>query len=114
MSDEKKAGDDVLLPGPPGPDGSVPFIHYREDGVFLGKLSPLRHGKTMSGPPVELHKHEDRPGYWVEWHGEKPVGAGPAMVNSKSYKKGWDEIFSKEKISPTIGLFGTEMPTIEA
>ena len=98
MDDEKKGcdGSDIALLGPPAEDGGIHVLRHRPDhSIETGVLKPLRDGHPLYGEIVQMTPREDGLGYDVV-----PIeipGQGPAMVNNKAYRDGWDTVFNKTK-----------------
>ena len=105
---EGKDSQDVVIIGPCNGDGSHGAIRFR-DGKPLdrGSIRRMEHGKPIMGKPVVLHPRAEGPGYNVEYLIEEPSepveSERPAMVNSRTYRDNWDEIFDRK------GLFGSEV-----
>jgi len=97
LSDDKPPpGRDYAILGPPTGDGGIHMIRHREDHTFeSGVLRPVQEGKPISGEIIRLIPNEGEPGYDVETI-YSPVSGGPAMVNSKPFREGWDRIFEKK------------------
>lgn len=109
MSDDDKKRDHVHV-GPVQPDGSVPVFRKTEAGLEVGKVQLLEEGKPIMGELVSLTACEDGDGHWMESLdvGKAGSSGGPAMVNSKKYRDGWDGLFGKKS------LFGAEIEPGEA
>jgi len=100
VAHEKKTDNpsDVIAVGPTLPNGDVAFVRQREaeTGVVLegGTMRVFPDGVPEEAPDdVEevlriSHLHANL--YKVE---EVLSRGGPAMVNSKAYKTGWENIF---------------------
>jgi len=98
MSEEKTK--DVVLPvGPSDEDGSFPAVRMSDDGtVGIGRFTPFRDGRPLE-PGTELVHLSRREGSLamdleVLYRTPGPQrGPGPAMVNSREYRSGWDDVF---------------------
>lgn len=93
-------GEDFAVLGPPADGGGQYVLRHLSDCSWqAGVLRPLEDGKPVHGEIVCLRPREDGgPGYAVESvnAGGKTSGSGPAMVNSKAFRDGWDGIFGKK------------------
>lgn len=92
------AGTDVVVLGPPTPDGEgVRVIRAREERIETGELRALREGKPITGEVVSLEPRKDNPQICDVRSSYKPDAEsrkGPAQVATKSYRENWDEIFA--------------------
>lgn len=107
MSDDDAAkkqpppeGSDVVLLGPPTPDGEgVRVLRAREERIETGELRALREGKPITGEVVSLEPRKDNPRIYDVKSSYRPPTAetrkGPAQVATKSYRDNWDEIFAR-------------------
>jgi len=79
--------------------GGQPVIFERDGQINAGVLKPLEEGKPIDeeGELVEV-KTNGRLAI-MKSHGRvgRATSQGPAMVNDKSYKDGWDRIFGKKQ-----------------
>lgn len=99
MSEEKKDWDVGRL-GPPTPHGQL-FLRCRGGRHEVATLCPVKEGENLAssgGELVSLTPHEDGSSIFdVETlYGGTGEAGGPAMVNSDSYRTGWDAIFSQK------------------
>jgi len=70
-------------------------LFERDGAVALGTLRPFEEGKPLD-PNVELVEIQQAgPFTLLRNHGRvgRATSQGPAMVNSKAFKTGWDQIF---------------------
>ena len=99
MGDDANKPMDVVVLGPPTPDGEgVRVLRAREERLEAGELRSLREGKPVTGEIVSLEPRKDNPhvcdvksSYTPPRTGPKK---GPAQVASPSYRENWDEIFA--------------------
>jgi len=111
----KKPTDVVLVHGPT-PDGAgVNVLRARQDGLEVGTMRPMEHGRPIHGEVVKLTPRPEMPMlYDVETQLPAPDAAdagtaasepaastdraatsGPAQVASDSYRKNWDAIWKR-------------------
>ncbi len=99
-------GSDVVVLGPPTPDGEgVRVIRARDERIETGELRALREGKPIAGEIVSLEPRKDNPQICDVKSSYRPPSTearkGPAQVATKTYRDNWDEIFaSPEKRRP--------------
>jgi len=97
MSDEKPAGKDRVVPlGPMAPDRSFPALRIGEHGVAAGMMVPAVEGQPLGERDIlTLERIEGAPAYeaTVLYEGRPSSHAGPAMVNSREFRSGWDAVF---------------------
>lgn len=101
-------GKDFIITGPSTSDGGISIIrHDKNHNITSGVIHPVKDGKPLSGGELlNLHKTENENIFEVqpvELDGkiESVVShSGPAMVNSRAYQNGWDNIFGKK---PVVG-----------
>jgi len=101
MKDDKKDdrcdGSDVAFLGPPAPGGGVHVLRHKSDhSLETGVLKPLEDGKPIYGEIVQMRPRENGLGYDVLPLEEADPSSGPAMVNNRAYRDGWDTIFGKK------------------
>lgn len=105
--DATPAGGDVVVLGPPTPDGEgIRVLRAREERIETGELRALREGKPITGEVVSLEPRKDNPQICDVRSSYTPPSSatrkGPAQVASKTYRDNWDEIFtSAEKRTVT-------------
>lgn len=93
MSDDPRPKDIAYL-FPPGPDGSMPALRLREDGLSLGLLRPALQGEsTLGREVVSLTRAGEGPAFEVTTVYGGRAAPGPAMVNSPQFRSGWDAVF---------------------
>ncbi len=101
MSEEKTKG--VVLPvGPPSEDGSFRAVLLSDDGVGVGHFVPAEDGSPVlpGAQLVNLSARDGSPALDLEVLYEAPGAprpSGPAMVNSRAYRSGWDAVFGGDK-----------------
>ncbi len=99
-SDSKKCNSEILPVGPMNSEGIVPALRFDRDSTGEDKISPVLISQDRDAlesrfePGVELsdvtiEAQSGSPAYRIT-HEEK---VGPARVNSREYKQGWDLIF---------------------
>lgn len=91
-ADHKCESGDVLIPGPAGEDGRVPFVRHMPDhSIQVGIMSPAQDGKPAD-EIVALQAREDGRGYDVTpLH--QSSRKGPAKVATTGYRDGWGRIW---------------------
>lgn len=109
---KKDAATDVVLLGPPTPDGEgVHVIRAREERVETGELRALKEGKPITGEIVSLEPRKENPRVCdvkSSYRAPSAVGAkkkGPAQVATEQYRDNWDEVFgasSKKTTSKSL------------
>jgi hypothetical protein len=112
----KKPKDVVLVHGPT-PDGAgVNVLRARKEGLELGTMRPLEHGRPIHGEVVKLTPRTEMPMLYdvettlpaPEQSGagtdakqapealvDRAAASGPAQVASDSYRKNWDAIWKR-------------------
>ncbi len=93
---------DVAVPVSTNTDGSFNMLRATDEGVFYDTYRTVAEGQPLTGDGevVHLTPDETKTYYNVETlYGSRPTVAksGPAQVASKSYRDGYDRIFSKSK-----------------
>lgn len=100
-SDEAPAcPGDVAIPGPELPNGDRLCIAHHNHETRIGVLQKMRPGEPLPDHAHLVSPIEGTPMYEI---GEsvadlKRGGKGPAKVNSKAYREGYDRIFGKKEI----------------
>jgi hypothetical protein len=99
-----KASSDVALVLGAADDGGVNILRKRADRLEAGTLKPLREGMPIHGEVIGLRARKDSPLYDVEVHvpqvtasDQDRIGPGPAQVATDSYRKNWDQIYSRRR-----------------
>jgi hypothetical protein len=99
MADDAKKPMDVVVLGPPTPDGEgVRVLRAREERLETGELRALREGKPVTGEIVSLEPRKDNPQVCDVKASYTPPPAvepkkGPAQIATTTYRENWDEIF---------------------
>ncbi len=113
MSDEKTPCDgDYAIVGAQLPDGTFPILHHTPDHqVAVGTVKPLKEGENAAGSDlVQLKPNEDGT-YALEYlyrttkHGVEAGTTevkGPAKVNNRAFRSGWDGIWGKNPDKETL------------
>lgn len=108
---------DVVLVHSPTPDGAgVNVLRARNEGLEIGTMRPLEHGRPIHGEVVKLTPRAEMPMlYDVETEfsstessapaekadrattasADRAAPSGPAQVASESYRKNWDTIWKR-------------------
>lgn len=101
--DDKKPGAEYVIPvGPAAPDSSFPAVRLSGNSASLEVIVPVKDGQPLGdGELLHLEPIEGSAAFSAKVvyggrHGGRP---GPAMVNSPSFRSGWDAVFGK----PTEG-----------
>lgn len=104
---ESSQGKDFIITGPSTSDGGISIIrHDKNHNITSGVIHPVKDGKPLfGGELLNLSKTENENIFEVqpvELDGkiESTSHSGPAMVNSRAYQSGWDNIFGKK---PVVG-----------
>jgi hypothetical protein len=81
-------------------DGGQVCIANRDDNLSVGLLKHTEDGESMPDDACFITRMEGTPFYKIgESIAELKSGAkGPAKVNSKSYRDGYDRIFGKQTV----------------
>lgn len=97
MTDKKEIPEHVGVLLGADDSGGQKILYERDGQVNVGVLNPLQEGKEIEGELVEVRT--DGPLAYMKNHGRvgRATSQGPAMVNDKSYKDGWDRIFGNKK-----------------
>lgn len=92
---------DIALLGPPSPDGSIPAVRVGCDRVSVGVFRPAKPGSSLAGREVvSLRATGGGLAHEVDVLYDGRSGhAGPAMVNSREFRSGWDAVFG----GPAVG-----------
>lgn len=102
--DEDGDGD-LALVGPPDEEGACPVLRRHSDDSWSGgKIIPLKEGKPILGELVTLSEREGGGFTMKSVLGNGPTKAektkdGPAMVNNKAFRNGWDNIFGQKVVT---------------
>ncbi len=89
---EKCSAKDLIELGPDLGEGVRPYVRHRSDhSIDTGFCHPVEDGKPI-GVDTELVSHHG-PGAVYEAKNLYGERTGPAKVNSKSFKTGWENIF---------------------
>ena len=108
-NDSKCTVKDELVPGPAIGNGRLFVRHNANHEVSVGVLHPVKEGENIAGRDVLRLDHIEGQRYAVTELNStaKPTSApassdktGPAQVNTKNYRDGWDRIFGTK---PTVG-----------
>lgn len=90
---ENGAPHDVIVPVLQVP-GGVAVVRMRPDSNQIGVIRPVSDGQDLYGREiVSLTPREDGPGYDAVTEYDGRSSPGPAMVNSRGYRDGWDRVF---------------------
>lgn len=92
MSKKEEPGDDFAILGPETAGGVHVARHYPDHSWRTGVFRPLTEGEPVYGEVVCLEPRDDGT-YSVQ---PAESGSGPAMVNNKAFRDGWDGIFGKK------------------
>ena len=112
--DEPKKSEDVVLIGPPTPDGEgVHVLRAREERLEAGELRALREGKPDTGEIVTLEPRQENPRVCDVRSSYVPPALpsakgtakaaskkGPAQVATDAYRDHWEEIFGDVSARP--------------
>jgi hypothetical protein len=111
-----KKPKDIVLVHSPTPDGvGVNVLRARNEGLEVGTMRPLEHGRPIHGEVVRLTPRTEMPMlYDVETElaapkqgdavkdgtpaasaSDRAPTSGPAQVASDSYRKNWDAIWRR-------------------
>jgi hypothetical protein len=111
-----KKPKDLVLVHSPTPDGAgVNVLRARKEGLEVGTMRPLEHGRPIHGEVVKLTPRAEMPHlYDAETEFTAPEGqnvaperkqadapadrgatTGPAQVASDSYRRNWDVIWKR-------------------
>ena len=107
-----KKPKDLVLVHSPTPDGAgVNVLRARKEGLEVGTMRPLEHGRPIHGEVVKLTPRSEMPHlYDAETEFAAPAAAegkqadapadrgattGPAQVASDSYRRNWDAIWKR-------------------
>lgn len=102
-AERKRAGDVVLL-GPPTPDGGgVHVLRAREQRLEAGELRAVEEGRPITGEILSLAPRSDNPRICDvrdSYTPPKPAALpaktkGPAQVATKAYRDHWDAVFAR-------------------
>ena len=99
---------DVVLLGPPTPDGGgVHVLRARDERIEAGELRNLEEGRPITGEVLTLAPRKDNPRVldvkesYSPNTSSAPGGAlapkakGPAQVATQAYRDNWDEVFAR-------------------
>lgn len=106
----KKSATDVVLLGPPTPDGEgVHVLRAREERVEAGELRALKEGKPITGEIVSLEPRKENPQVCDVKSSYRPPAAagkkkGPAQVATEQYRENWDEVFGSSSKTASKSL----------
>jgi hypothetical protein len=110
MDDDKKTpcpSGDELQAGPDLGNGMRPFIRHTADHkIVAGVMSPVREGQPLMPGAFNLEPIagtdrftvEDLPSMPVPQMAAPPPSKGPAMVTTKAYRSGWDNVFGQKQV----------------
>jgi hypothetical protein len=98
----KKTATDVVVIGPPTPDGEgVRVLRAREERIETGELRALKEGKPITGEVVSLEPRKENPRVCDVKSSYRPPSPategnkkGPAQVATQKYRENWDEVFA--------------------
>jgi hypothetical protein len=97
MRDEKPTRKDrIVLLGPVGPDRSFPALRLSADKSVVGIMTPVVDGQSLGEQDVLSLEPLSGTGVYeatVLYEGRPSPHAGPAMVNSREFRSGWDAVF---------------------
>lgn len=97
---------DVVLLGPPTPDGSgVHVLRARDERLEAGELRALEEGRPITGEVVTLAPRKDNPRV-CDVKESISVGPaalrpgsnktkGPPQVATQAYRENWEEVFAR-------------------
>ncbi len=94
---------DVVLLGPPTPDGAgVHVLRARDERIEAGELRTLEEGRPITGEVLTLAPRKDNPrlcdvkeSYVPNAPGAQQKTKGPAQVATQAYRDNWDEVFAR-------------------
>ena len=100
--DAGKPPSDVVLIGPPTPDGAgVHVLRAREQRLEAGELRNLEPGRPITGEILTLSPRKDNPkvcdvtdSYIPPKTLAVPLTKGPAQVATKAYRDHWEDVFA--------------------
>ena len=110
----KKPKDLVLVHSPTPDGGGVNVLRARKEGLEVGTMRPLEHGRPIHGEVVKLTPRAEMPHLYdveTEFAAPEPQNVaaegkqadapdrgattGPAQVASDSYRRNWDAIWKR-------------------
>jgi len=103
MADDEEKKTDVVVLGPPTPDGEgVRVLRAREERIETGELRTLKEGKPITGEVVSLEPRKENPRVCDVKSSYRPPASegkkkGPAQVANEKYRENWDEVFSSSR-----------------
>lgn len=98
MTDSNRKKEKMAVLGE-GPNGT--FLTARTAGtdVELVYIKPVTEGQSILPGQNVIHYEKDAEGPLYSYEhltGSTPTSSGPARVNSRAYRNGWDEIFGQK------------------
>jgi len=111
----KKPKDLVLVHSPTADGVGVNVLRARKEGLEVGTMRPLEHGRPIHGEVVNLTPRAEMPhlydaetefaapegqnvaaeGKPAEAPADRTATTGPAQVASDSYRRNWDAIWKR-------------------
>lgn len=103
-SSQRGAGDVVLVYGQSQDGHGYDVLRQRNGEIQAGTVRPLDEGKPIHGEVVRLKPRQEAPFLFdVEVQHDARTSTGrPAQVATDQYRKGWESIWAKKRVSRAL------------